>query len=53
MTYLEAIRQRNLALPNVAEARQAWRDALQLLREDHWSKYAFDSNEELKDLEPA
>ncbi len=53
MTYLEAIRQRNLALPNAAEARQAWGDALQLLKEDHWSKYDFDFDEELKDLEPA
>jgi len=53
MTYLEAIRQRNLALPYVSEARQAWGDALQLLKEDHWSKYDFDSDEELKDLDPA
>lgn len=53
MSYLEAIRQRNLALPNAVEARQAWGDALQLLKEDHWSEYDFDSDEELKDLEPA
>ena len=50
LTYLEALRQRNLALPNSEEMRQAWNDALQLLREDHWRKYAFEANEELKDL---
>ncbi len=49
-TYLEAIRQRNLALPNTDQARQAWIDALQLLREDHWRKYAFNADEELKEL---
>ena len=48
MTYLEAIRQRNLALPNAIQARQAWSDALQLLRDDHWRKYAFDTDEELE-----
>ena len=50
MTYLDAIRRRNLALPNVEEARQAWDNALQLLRDDHWRKYAFDAEEELEGL---
>ena len=50
MTYMNALRQRNMALPSSDQARQAWNDALRLLREDHWSKYAFDANEELKDL---
>jgi hypothetical protein len=50
MTYLDALRQRNLALPNAAQARQTWHDALGLLREDHWRKYAFDADEELKGL---
>lgn len=50
MTYLDAIRQRNMALPGADQAGQAWTDALQLLREDHWSKYAFDADEELEEL---
>ena len=53
MTYLEALRQRNLALPNASDARQTWTDALQLLREDHWRKYVFDADEELKDFNRA
>ena len=48
--YLEAIRQRNLALPNLDEMRQAWLAALQLLREDHWQKYDFDADQELEAL---
>lgn len=50
MTYLEAIRHRNMALPNAIEAGKAWSDALQLLREEHWSKYSFDAGEELENL---
>ena len=50
LSYLEALRQRNLALPNAEEIGQAWNNALQLLREDHWSKYAFVAEEELNDL---
>ena len=50
MAYLEAIRQRNLALPNLAEAQSAWNEALRLLREDHWSKYAFNADQELEKL---
>ena len=50
LTYLEALRQRNLALPNAGELGQAWNNALQLLREDHWRKYAFVADEELRDL---
>ena len=49
-SYLEALRQRNLALPNAEVIGQAWNNALQLLREDHWSKYAFVAEEELNDL---
>ena len=48
--YLEAIRQRNLALSNLEEMRQTWRDALQLLREEHWQKYDFDADQELEAL---
>ena len=52
-TYLDELGQRNLALPNLAEARGAWNDALQLLREDHWNKYVFNADEELRDLTSA
>ena len=45
--YLEALRQNNLAASNVPDARKAWLEALQLLREDHWKKYLFDAETEL------
>ena len=47
LDYLDAIRQRNLELPNQADMHQAWKDALQLLREDHWQRYSFDADREL------
>ncbi len=50
VAYLEALRQRNLALPNRDQAQQAWEGALQLLREEHWRKFAFDADEELRDF---
>ena len=50
MDYLAAIRQRNLELENLAELRQTWNEALQLLKEDHWRKYDFDADEELEKL---
>ena len=48
--FLEAIRQRNLALADKDAALQAWRQAAALLREDHWSKYLFDVETELNSL---
>lgn len=50
LSYLEALRQRNLALPDIEEMGRAWNSALQLLRDDHWRKYAFVADEELNDL---
>ena len=50
LSFLEALRKRNLSLSSLAEARQAWQEALQLLREDHWKKYAFDADSELSSL---
>ena len=44
---LEALRQSNLNLPHREAAQQAWREALQLLREEHWRKYDFDADNEL------
>ena len=48
--YLEAIRERNRNLPDLAQARQAWAEALQLLREEHWRKYIFDPETDLTGL---
>lgn len=40
--YLEEVRVRNQNLPDHAEAGAAWKEALDLLRADHWSRYIFD-----------
>jgi hypothetical protein len=45
--YLEEVRIRNQTLPNLNEAKQAWRNALQLLHEDYWRRYLFDPVTEL------
>ncbi len=45
--YLEEARIRNRSLPNLEEARQAWRDALQLLHADYWRRFVFDPDTEL------
>ncbi|HEU0022173.1 MAG TPA: hypothetical protein VFR55_10955 [Dehalococcoidia bacterium] len=39
--YLEEVRIRNRTLTNLDEAKQAWRDALQLLHEEYWRRYLF------------
>lgn len=48
--FLEAIRQRNLEISRLADMQRTWKDALQLLREEHWRKYAFDAEQELEAL---
>ena len=50
LSYLDGLRTRYQGLPNYYEARRAWQEALQLLREDHWKKYAFDADLELSSL---
>ncbi len=45
--YLYAISRRDLAMPNLAEAREAWKQALQLLREDYWQRFEFQAEVEL------
>ena len=50
MALLEALRKRNSALPELAQARQAWNSSLELLREDHWTKYVFDADREIDSL---
>ncbi len=48
--YLEEVKIRNQNLPSLATARQAWSEALELLRADHWQKYLFDPEVELASL---
>lgn len=48
--YLEEVKIRNQNLPNLPAARQAWSEALELLRGDHWQKYLFDPEVELASL---
>jgi hypothetical protein len=45
--YLEEVRIRNRSLPNLAQARRAWSEALQLLRADYWQRYLFDPETDL------
>ncbi len=45
--YLEEVRIRNRSLSNLPAAKDAWRKALQLLREDYWRRFRFDPNTDL------
>ena len=45
--YLEEVRIRNRNLPNLTTCRQAWREALELLRADHWARYLFEHENDL------
>ena len=45
--YLDAVSARNEQLPYIDQARQAWGDALESLRGDHWQRYLFDAETEL------
>lgn len=45
--YLEEVRIRNRSLSNLPAAKETWREALQLLREDHWRRYRFDAETDL------
>lgn len=47
LAYLEAVHRSHQALPNLAEARQAWTVALNYLRADYWQRYLFDPASEL------
>jgi hypothetical protein len=48
--YLEAVRIRNRNLPDLAQARRAWSEALQLLRADYWQRYLFNPEADLTGL---
>ena len=45
--YLEAIACRNNSLPDIADARTAWQEALDWLRGDYWTRFKFDADSEL------
>ena len=53
MAYLEEVRIRHQALPDLSQARQAWLEALELLRADAWKKYDFDADVEFQQLSAA
>ena len=48
--YLEEVKIRHQGLPGLSQARQAWLEALELLRADPWKKYDFDAEVELQGL---
>lgn len=45
--WLDAISERNHAAPDFETARQAWREALEWLRGDYWTRFKFDADTEL------
>ena len=49
--YLEAVRIRNRSLPNLTQCRAAWKQALELLRTDHWGRYLFDHQTDLESFQ--
>ena len=51
--YLEEVRIRHQGLSDLGQARQAWLEALELLRADHWKKYDFDAEVELHEFSAA
>ena len=46
--FLGAVRERNRGLPDYDEALSAWREALDWLRADYWTRFKFDPNTELE-----
>ena len=45
--WLEAVAERNRVAPGFDTARQSWREALEWLREDYWTRFRFDAETEL------
>ena len=45
--WLEAVDERNRAAPDFESARMAWREALDWLRGDYWTRFQFDAETEL------
>ena len=50
MAYLEAVRSMHQTLPNLAEARQVWTEALYWLRAEYWQRYRFTAETDLAGL---
>lgn len=48
--YLEAVHSAHQTLPNLAQARHAWAEALEWLRADYWQRYLFHPDTELVGL---
>ena len=48
--YLEAVHSMHQTLPNLAEVRQTWTEALHWLRADYWQRYRFAPETELAGL---
>ena len=48
--YLNSILDRNMNLANLSEIQTAWGEALKLLHEEHWTKYDFDAQSDLRNL---
>ena len=47
MTYLDAMTARNSSLPDYPEMQAAWREALDWLKGDYWTRFKFDADSEL------
>ncbi len=45
--WLEAVAERNRAAPDFESARMAWREALEWLRGEYWTRFRFDAETEL------
>jgi hypothetical protein len=50
MAYLEAVQSMHQTLPNLAEARQVWTEALHWLHAAYWQRYRFTAETDLADL---
>jgi hypothetical protein len=50
MAYLEAVQSMHQTLPNLAEARQVWTEALHWLRAEYWQRYRFAAETDLAGL---
>ncbi len=50
--FLQAVSERNRTLPEWDGAQAAWREALDWLREDYWTRFLFDAESELAAFDP-
>ena len=46
-TYLREVRARDSQLPGCQEAKDAWTEALEWLKQDYWRSFLFDAEAEL------